>query len=74
MKLSKAQLVYIQAKLRKMDARMKDLDTFGDDIYKSSKLSAERGRIRYDRWFFNHLLELHQVEIDDEMIRKGTME
>lgn len=66
MKLSKAQLEYIQSKRRKMDARMKDLDSFGDDIYKSAKLCAERGRIHYDKWFFNHLLELHQVEVDAE--------
>lgn len=66
MKLSKAQLEYIQAERARMDARMKDLDSFGDDIYKSDKLSAERGRIHYDRWFFNHILKLHKIEVDAE--------
>lgn len=66
MKLSKAQLEYIQSERARMDARMKDLDSFGDDIYKSDKLSAERGRIYYDRWFLNRLLELHKVEVEAE--------
>lgn len=57
MKLTKAQLEYIKSERARMDARMKDLDTFGDDIYKSAKLSAERGRIYYDRWFFDHILK-----------------
>lgn len=66
MKLSKAQLVYIRDQRAKMDKRMKDLDTFGDDIYKSAALSAERGRIYYDRWFYNHMLNLHNVELEAE--------
>lgn len=66
MKLSKAQLKYIQSELLRMKARLKDLDSFGDDIYKSAKLSAERGRIYYDQWFFNHLLKLDKVEADAE--------
>ena len=66
MKLSKAQLEYIQSERARMDARMKDLDTFGDDIYKSAKLSAERGRIHYDRWFYNHILKLHSIEVEAE--------
>lgn len=74
MKLSKAQLEYIQAERARMDARMKDLDSFGDDIYKSDKLSAERGRIHYDRWFFNHILKLHKIEVDAEKALEGTME
>ena len=74
MKLSKAQLEYIQAERARMDARMKDLDLFGDDIYKSAKLSAERGRIHYDRWFFNHMLKLHKIEVDAEKALEGTME
>lgn len=72
MKLSKAQLEYIQSERARMDARMKDLDTFGDDIYKSTKLSAERGRIHYDRWFFNHMLKLHSVEVNAEKATEGT--
>ena len=74
MKLSKAQLEYIQAERARMDARMKDLDSFGDDIYKSDKLSAERGRIHYDRWFFNHILKLHKIEVDAEKAAEGTVE
>lgn len=74
MKLSKAQLEYIQSERARMDARMKDLDSFGNDIYKSDKLTAERGRIHYDRWFFNHILTLHKIEVEDEKSREGTME
>lgn len=66
MKLSKAQLEYIQSERTRMDARLKDLASFGDDIYKSAKLSAERGRIYYDQWFFNHILKLHKIEVDAE--------
>lgn len=66
MKLSKAQLQYIKEERAKMAQRLKDLDSFGDDIYKSDKLSAERGRIHYDRWFFNHILNLHKVEVEAE--------
>ena len=74
MKLSKVQLEYIQAERARMDARMKDLDSFGDDIYKSDKLSAERGRIHYDRWFFDHILKLHKIEVDSEKSLEGTMD
>lgn len=74
MKLSKAQLEYIQTKRRRMEARLEDLATFGDDIYKSRNLSAERGRIYYDQWFFNHILNLHQIEVDAEKASEGTME
>ena len=42
MKLSKAQLEYIKVECARMDARMKDLDSLENDIYKSVKLSAER--------------------------------
>ena len=73
MKLSKAQLEYIQSERARMDARMKDLDTFGDDIYKSAKLSAERGRIHYDRWFYNHMLTLHSIEVEAEKAAEGTV-
>ncbi len=66
MKLSKAQLEYIQSERTRMKARLKDLETFGDDIYKSTELSGERMRIRYDQWFFNHILKLHKVEVDAE--------
>lgn len=66
MKLSKAQLEYIKSERARMDARMKDLDLIGDAIYKSAKLSAERGRIYYDQWFFNHMLKLHSVELKAE--------
>lgn len=68
MKLSKAQLEYIQSERARMDARMKDLDTFGDDIYKSAKLSAEHGRIHYDRWFYNHILKLHSIQVEAEKV------
>lgn len=74
MKLSKAQLEYIQRERVRMDARLKELDLFGDDIYKSQKLSAERGRIHYDRWFFNHILKLHKIEVQAEKVLEGTIE
>lgn len=66
MKLSKAQLQYIRDDRAKMAQREKDLDTFGDDIYKSRELSAERGRIYYRRWFYNMMIDLHNVEVDTE--------
>lgn len=73
MKLSKAQLEYIQSERARMEARLADLASFGDDIYKSDKLSAERGRIYYDRWFLNRLLELHKVEVEAEKALEGSM-
>lgn len=66
MKLSKAQLEHIQRERIRMEARLMDLDSFGDDIYKSEKLSAERSRIYYNQWFFNHMLKLHNVEVQAE--------
>jgi hypothetical protein len=66
MKLSKAQLQYIGSERAKMSQRLKDLATFGDDIYKSAELSAERGRIYYDQWFYNHILKLHKIEAEAE--------
>lgn len=66
MKLSKTQLQYIRDDRAKMAQREKDLDTFGDDIYKSRELSAERGRIYYRRWFYNMMIDLHNVEVDAE--------
>lgn len=66
MKLSKAQLEYIKSERERMSLRLKDLDSFGDDIYKSGKLSAERGRIYYDQWFFNHMIKLHAIEVNAE--------
>lgn len=74
MKLSKAQLEHIQRERIRMEARLMDLASFGDDIYKSEKLSAERSRIYYNQWFFNHLLALHNVEVKAEKAREGTME
>jgi hypothetical protein len=74
MKLSKAQLQYIQSERAKMDQRYKDLKSFGDDVYKSGKLSAELGRIHYDRWFFDHILKLHKVEVDAEKVQEGTVQ
>jgi hypothetical protein len=55
-----------------MDRRHKDLKSFGDDIYKNAKLSAELGRIHYDRWFFDMMLNLHKVEADAEKAQEGT--
>lgn len=74
MKLSTAQLLHIRSELKRMDARLKDLDSFGNDIYKSDKLTAERGRIYYDQWFFNHILKLHNIEVQAEKALEGTME
>ena len=71
MKLSKAQVEYIKSELDRMKHRMKDLDAFGDDIYKSGKLSAERGRIYYNQWFFDHMLKLHIVEVNAEKASEG---
>lgn len=74
MKLSKAQLEYIKAERKRMAARLKDLATFGDDIYKSTELCAERGRIYYNQWFFNHMLTLHKVEFDAEIESQKALE
>lgn len=72
MKLSKVQIEYIESEQARMDARMEDLDTFGDDIYKSEKLSAERRRIHYDRWLFNHMLKLHNIQVNAELAADAT--
>lgn len=74
MKLSKAQLEYIRNERERMDGRLKDLATFGDDIYKSAELSAERSRIYYNQWFYNHILKLHNIEVQAEKALEGTME
>ena len=66
MKLSKAQLEYIQAERSRMTQRLMDIHSFGDDVFKSEKLSAERSRIYYNQWFFNHILNLHKVEVEAE--------
>ena len=66
MKLSKAQLQYIGRERAKMAQREKYLDTFGDDIYKSAELSAEKSRIGFRRWYLNMLIELHNVEVEAE--------
>ena len=73
MKLSKAQLEYIQAERARMTQRLKDLNSFGDEIYKSAELSGERTRIYYNQWFFNHMLKLHKVEVDSEKALEGSM-
>jgi hypothetical protein len=74
MKLSKAQLQYIQSEFAKMDKRNVDLKSFGDDIYKNEKLSAELGRIHYNRWFFNMMIALHNVEIGAEKKAQEELE
>jgi hypothetical protein len=74
MKLSKAQLEYIKDRRAAMDQRYKDLKSFGDDIYKNAKLSAELSRIHYDRWFFDMTLKLHKVEVDAEKAQEGTVQ
>jgi hypothetical protein len=66
MKLSKAQLQYISQERTRMSQRLKDLETFGDDIYKSAEFSADRRRIYYDQWFYNHMLKLHKIEVESE--------
>ena len=66
MKLSKAQLEYIKSERERMSLRLKDLDSFGDDIYKNANLSSERTRIYYNQWFFNHMINLHMVEVNAE--------
>ena len=66
MKLSKAQVLYIRAEQDKMNRREADLDELGDAIYKSSKLSADKSRIGFRRWFFNMLIDLHNVEVEAE--------
>jgi hypothetical protein len=64
MKLSKAQLQYIQSERARMDQRYKDIKSFGDEVYKSTELSTELGRIHYNRWFFNMMLNLHKVDFE----------
>lgn len=66
MKLSKAQLQYIDNERAKMDQREEDFKSLGDMIYKSSKLSAELGRIHFRLGLFNFMIELHNVEVEAE--------
>lgn len=66
MKLSKAQLEFIKSERARLDARAKDLDSFGKDLYKSATLSADRSKINFDRWFFNHIIKLHNIEVEAE--------
>ena len=71
MKLSKAQIKYLKEERARMAQRHSDLESFGDDIYKNAKLSAEKSRINFRRWWFDMLIELHNVEVDAERAAKN---
>lgn len=66
MKLSKAQLEYIKERRAAMEQREKDIRSIGDDVYKSTKLSAELLGISQEHMFFNHMIRLHNVEAKAE--------
>lgn len=74
MKLSKAQVQHIEDERAKIRQRIKDLDTFGDSIYKSPELCGERSALRYDLWFFNHMIKLHNVELAAEKESQKELE
>jgi hypothetical protein len=66
MKLSKAQRDYIDDRRTAMEQREKDIRSIGDDVYKSTKLSAELLAISQEHMFFNHMIRLHNVEMRAE--------
>ncbi len=66
MKLSNAQRDYIKDRRAAMEQREKDIRSIGDDVYKSTKLSAELLAISQEHMFFNHMIRLHNVEMRAE--------
>ena len=67
MKLSKAQLQYIEDRRAAMEQREKDIRSFGDELYKSANLSKELIQMSQEHTFFNHMIRLHNVEAKAEI-------
>lgn len=75
MKLSKAQLVHIQARRKWMEQREKDIRSFSADVlYGSDDLCRELGHIYQEQNFYNLMIQLHNVEVKAEKALEGTME
>ena len=67
MKLSKAQILHIKERREWMDQREKDIRSIGEaNLYKSSSLCNELGKINMEHSFFNHMIKLHNVELKAE--------
>ena len=66
MKLSRAHLEYIKDRRKWLEQREKDIRSIGDDLYKSQDLTAELIGISSERQFFNHMIQLHNVEAKAE--------
>lgn len=62
MKLSKAQLEYIKDRRAWIEQRDKDIRSIGEDLYKSQDLVAALINLGNERQFFNHMIQLHNVE------------
>ena len=62
MKLSKAQLQYVEDRREWIEQRDKDIRSIGDDLYKSQNLVAELIKLGNERQFFNHMIRLHNAE------------
>ena len=73
MKLSKAQLVYITERRKKLEQRENDIRSIGDDIYKSQTLCRELTEISMERRFFHHMIKLHNVEVQAEKALEGSV-
>ena len=61
MKLSKAQLEYIEDRRAWIEQRDKDIRSIGDDLYKSRNLVAELVKLGNERQFFNQMIRLHNA-------------
>ena len=61
MKLSKAQLEYIEDRRAWIAQRGKDIRSIGDDLYKSENLVAELIKLGNERQFFNQMIRLHNA-------------
>ena len=70
MKLSKAQFDYIKDRRKWMEQREKDIRSIGDDLYKSQTLTGELIGISSERQFFNHMIQLHNVQAKAEKARE----
>ena len=64
MKLSKAQLQYVEDRREWIEQRDKDIRSIGDDLYKSQNLVAELIKLGNERQFFNQMIRLHSAEPD----------
>lgn len=63
MRLSKEQLAYIKLRRMQMDAREKDIKSFGDYVYKSRELTQELIAIYDEKKAYNFFIKLNNVEL-----------